>query len=123
LEGKAQPSILSFDEDTAGLEDLLMLFADRTRIQRARQIDDGGLGEIRLNSKGLQASIKEYTLLIDFEGRKLLHDCADWEERMTKKEFCKHICKVMLSLPEEKATAILRKVAGEKESWEFSHLA
>ena len=123
LEGKAQPSILSFDEGTAGLEDLLMLFADGTRIQRGRQIDDGEVGEIRLSPNGLQASIREYTVLIELGERKVLHDCADWDDRIGKKEFCKHLCKVMLSLPQEKASHILRSIAKEKESWEFARLS
>ena len=120
LEGKAQPSILSFDLDTAGLDDLLLLFADRIRIDRARRIDDSELGEVKVNSRGIQASIREYTALVDLDDRKVLHDCADWDEQIGKKEFCKHLCKVMLSIPEEKATRILRRIATEKKSWEFA---
>jgi len=40
---------------------------------------------------------------------------------MATKKLCKRIGKLLLSIDKEKATAVLSKIYGELESWQFEH--
>ena len=58
-------------------------------------------------------------IFIDCSDCVVFHDCADWDRRLTNKELCKHIGKVLLSIPEGKALTIIRNVYSEWEKWQF----
>jgi hypothetical protein len=61
----------------------------------------------------------EYHIVIDFEARTILHDCADWSKALPTKRFCKHIGKLFLSMDREKATEMLKRIYAQKEKWQF----
>ncbi len=99
--------------------DLLRFFMDEGRIRRAKGIKNEEVSIQEFSDKKLAASIRGYHIVIDFDKKVILHDCADWSRCIPVKQFCKHIGKIMMSLPREKTVEILRKICLELEKWEF----
>jgi hypothetical protein len=100
-------------------EELLGVFMDRGRIERAKGISDEDVKIEETSDTKVGARIRDYHLSIDAERRVMLHDCADWSRSAPAKQFCKHVGKVMMILPKEKATQIMKQIAMEREKWEF----
>jgi hypothetical protein len=101
------------------LEGLLAEFMDKGRLKRAKQIKNNELTVQEITDYRIKAMVREYHAVIDVSNRVILHDCADWSRCIPNKSFCKHIGKLMLSLPREKAESILGKIYTEKDGWEF----
>jgi len=98
---------------------LLSAFVDKSRLERAEAISDDELKIEAFSDKRLVASIRAYHILIDFGERAIRHDCADWSRSLSLKQFCKHLGKLFLYLPKDKALKILRKIYRERDDWEF----
>ena len=103
-------------EDT---ESLLRLFADEGRILRGRVIRDSELKDIKAGKSRVSAKIRDYSILIDREDRIIQHDCNDWQRRKNQKKFCKHIVKLLLTLPERESRVILRNISKDLAGWRF----
>jgi uncharacterized protein YecE (DUF72 family) len=116
IEAFVEPSELDF-------ESLLRAFLDAGRLKRAKDIKDDELRIEKETDTQLRASIREYHIVIDFEARTILHDCADWSKMLPAKTFCKHIGKLFLSLDKEKATDMIRKIYLQKDMWQFKPYA
>jgi len=102
-----------------GFQELLRVFMDAGRIRRAKGVKDREVEIQEVTDKEVRALIRGYHLLIDLQNRIVLHDCADWSRRMSVKQFCKHVGKVLMVIPQEKAVDIMRKILLEREKWEF----
>jgi len=102
-----------------GLAELLHVFIDDVRIKRARGIRDKEVTVQEVTSDRLKALIREYHLFIDVPNRLVMHDCADWSRCAPVKQFCKHVGKVMMVIPKDKAVILLRKMGMERDKWEF----
>lgn len=102
-----------------GFEELLSMFMDKGRISRAKDISDRDVRIEELSDSSVKASIRSYHFSIDTGKRMMMHDCADWSRCALAKQFCKHVGKVMLTIPREKATEIMKQIATEREKWEF----
>ena len=102
-----------------GFEGLIGFFMDDSRLKRARAISDDEISVEEISDKRIVAKVRDYHVLIDFENRLVLHDCADWSRCIPVKQFCKHIGKVMMMLPKEKAVATMRRICLELDKWEF----
>jgi uncharacterized protein YecE (DUF72 family) len=114
------PKIKAFVEPSQlDLESLLYTFLDAGRLKRARGIKDNELRIEKETDNRVEATVREYHIVIDFEARTILHDCADWSKMLHAKTFCKHIGKLFLSLNMEKATDMLRKIYAQKGAWQF----
>ncbi|HVP41211.1 MAG TPA: DUF72 domain-containing protein [Candidatus Krumholzibacteriaceae bacterium] len=98
---------------------LLNIFMDKGRLKRAEGIKDNEVAMQEASSSRVIAAVREYHIIFDMQNRTILHDCADWSRCIPAKQFCKHVGKVLLMLPREKATGILRQIASEREKWEF----
>jgi uncharacterized protein YecE (DUF72 family) len=105
------------------LRRLLLAFMDKERLKRAERIDDKDIKIQDANESVLKASVRDYHIVIDSANRVILHDCADWSRCIPEKRLCKHLAKLMLSLPEDKSKSILRKILSEKDAWEFKPYA
>jgi len=114
LEAFAEPKEMSLNE-------LLRFFVAVGRLERAQRIADEELSIINQTDERIEATLKEYHIAIDVEGKKILHDCADWDKILSTKKLCKHIGKLLLSMNREQATAILSKMYAELGSWQFEH--
>jgi uncharacterized protein YecE (DUF72 family) len=101
------------------LDDLLRVFMDENRIKRAQGIKDDEVVIEVASEENLRARVREYHVSIDVPRRLILHDCADWNRCAPVKQFCKHVGKVMLVVPEEVSVSVLKKMGAEREKWEF----
>ncbi|MEM2103027.1 MAG: DUF72 domain-containing protein [Candidatus Bathyarchaeia archaeon] len=102
---------------------LLDVFMDKGRIRRARGISDKEVTIKESSNTRISATVREYNVVFDLEKKTISHDCADWSRCIPAKQFCKHIGKVLLTLPREKTTNILRRIGAEREEWEFKPYA
>lgn len=101
---------------------LVKLFVDKRRFERAMQIPDEEVSIEEFDSTMIKAKVRDYTVIFDFEGRIMLHDCADFARVSLVKQFCKHITKLILLLPKEYAVKILKQIYNELNEWTFRPL-
>jgi hypothetical protein len=90
-----------------------------SRFARAQQIADTDVHVEVASDTRLEARIRGYVVIIDGLNRRLVHDCTDWQRRLGQKRLCKHVGKVLLSLPREQATRVLDDLAQNAASWRF----
>ena len=102
-----------------GLQELLEVLMPPHKIRRAKRIKDEEVRILEATVKRVGALIRDYHLLIDLGKRVVFHDCADWSRCISVKQFCKHVGKIMMCLPEERAVEILRMICLERDEWEF----
>ncbi len=112
LEAFIEPKDMTFTN-------LLSTFVDRPRLKRAERIKDKELKIQEETENNIKALIRDYNIVIDVGNRLILHDCADWDRVSPNKRFCKHVCKLLLSLDAKRASNILKQIYTEKEDWEF----
>jgi uncharacterized protein YecE (DUF72 family) len=101
------------------LDDLLKVFMDDSRIKRARDIKDSEVSVEQASEDSVKAKVREYHISIDVPQRLILHDCADWSRCAPARQLCKHVGKVMMSLPDNVSVSILKKIGADREKWEF----
>jgi len=101
------------------LDDLLRYHIDDKRLTRAKQIKDDELRVRKRTDESIEATIRDYHIVIDLETRTISHDCPDWSKLLPVKKLCKHIGKLLLSLEKEKAKKILNDMSTQKEKWKF----
>jgi uncharacterized protein YecE (DUF72 family) len=119
-----EPKIEAFVEPSElDLESLLRAFLDAGRLKRAKDIKDDELRIEKETDERVEATVREYHIVIDFEARTISHDCADWNKMLPANTFCKHIGKLFLSMDKEKATDMLRKICSQKDTWQFKPYA
>jgi len=99
--------------------ELILRFMDKGRLRRAEKIKDEEIKIIEDSENSIKAIIREYTIEIDLKNKELRHDCADWSKGLNRKRMCKHLGKLFLTLPKEKAYSILKKIWKQKEKWMF----
>jgi uncharacterized protein YecE (DUF72 family) len=115
-----QPKIEAFVKPfELDFEGLLRAFLDADRVKRAEGIKDDELRIEKETDERVEAAIRGYRIVIDFEARMIFHDCADWSKMLPSKRFCKHVGKLLLSMDKERATNMLRKIYSQKEAWQF----
>jgi uncharacterized protein YecE (DUF72 family) len=112
LETFAPPKDTSF-------ESLMTYFTASERLKRAEQIQDSELTILKQTRDQVSATIRDYHIEVDVEGKRLLHDCADWERVSLTKKFCKHVAKLFLSIERRRAAVILKDIYGNEEAWQF----
>jgi len=123
----AKQTRLSMEEIPTSMEEalklqlpqLLLTFADRGRIDRAETITQREFSFVRRTPQLISAHVKEYTVTVDVAAKVIRHSCDDWEKRAPGKEFCKHVVRVFLSLPERMSKEILGQMILEKDLWIF----
>ncbi len=101
------------------LEELLEILMDSGRLRRAREIKDETVSITEVSNNAVRASVKDYRVTIDFKNHRILHDCVDWSRYIPQKQFCKHLGKIFLMLPELKSLEILRQIHNDLDGWEF----
>ncbi|MCJ7770570.1 DUF72 domain-containing protein [Candidatus Bathyarchaeota archaeon] len=100
-------------------EDLLLLFMDKERLNRAKGIRDDELSFIENKPGLLRIDVRTYTIRIDQKERTISHDCDDWRRQAQERKFCKHLGKLFLSLREDYAKRILATIRSEEGLWQF----
>jgi uncharacterized protein YecE (DUF72 family) len=102
-----------------GFQELLQVLVPVYKIKRAKGIKDSEVIIQEVTDERVSALIRKYHVLIDIPNQTVLHDCADWSRCIPVKQFCKHVGKIMMSIPKEKAIEIMKKLCSEREEWEF----
>ncbi len=100
-------------------EKLMESFIDGGRLRRAWSIGDSEVKMEEVREDLIRAMVKDYHIVIDSENKVVLHDCADWRKLVPNKRFCKHLGKLFLYLPDERAKSILERIYTEEEDWSF----
>jgi uncharacterized protein YecE (DUF72 family) len=90
-----------------------------SRFARAQQIADTDVHVAVMSDARLEARVREYVVIIDSRERRLVHDCTDWERRLGQKRLCKHVGKVLLSIPWEQARRVLDDLTQNAAAWRF----
>jgi uncharacterized protein YecE (DUF72 family) len=97
---------------------LLASFLDRGRLDRARRMAAEDV-EV-LSENPIEARIGEYGVVVDLAKRRVVHNCEDFAKSMHDGRLCKHLGRLFLSLPPDRAAALLRVIAGDRDSWTFT---
>jgi uncharacterized protein YecE (DUF72 family) len=100
------------------VEEVLRALAGERRFQRGLEISASEV-EYRVEERRVEARVKSYKVEIDAAARRIYHDCEDWRKLAESKRFCKHLVRLFLSLPREKARELLSDIAENLEEWSF----
>jgi hypothetical protein len=71
------------------------------------------------NLRTIKAKIRDYNLNMDMGSKAIVHDCGDWERAIETRQLCKHIGKVLLTIPEQVALAWVSAIHENPETWKF----
>jgi uncharacterized protein YecE (DUF72 family) len=112
LEAFAEPAGVSFEE-------LLQYLTAPRRLERAQDIADDELQITAETTDTIEATIREYHIIIDLKGNIVSHDCADWGKILSTRKLCKHVAKLLLTMDRQEATQILKSMYMDKEKWQF----
>jgi uncharacterized protein YecE (DUF72 family) len=112
LEAFAEPTEMNFEK-------LLRYFVAPGRLERALDIGNEELTIQKETGENIEATIREYHIIIDLKNSIILHDCADWGKILSTRKLCKHIAKLLLTIDREKATGILRNLYAQRDTWQF----
>jgi uncharacterized protein YecE (DUF72 family) len=112
LEAFVKPKDMNF-------ESLIRYFVPAARLGRAEQIKDSELQITRQKGTHVEATVRNYHIVIDVNEKTILHDCADWGRILSTRKLCKHIGKLLLAMDRERAMEILRRLHAEEETWQF----
>ncbi len=116
---KASAELSVSELEKATVEEILLCFLGKARLERAQAIDSSLLTIEAITGDTLSAKVKDYTVEINLPERYIEHNCPDWENWSEQKMMCKHVGKVFLSLDEKISTPLLRKIYSEKDAWQF----
>ena len=109
-------------EDRAKLVEMLGVLMGETRLARSFTIRDDEVRVKEANSKIIMAEIRDYVLKMDKGSKTIVHDCGDWERAVDTRQLCKHIGKVLLTIPEQTALGWVSAIQESLESWKFQQL-
>lgn len=101
------------------VEATLGRFMDPNRLDRAKRIDSRDV-EITRDGDAVLARVKEYRVEFDPVARTIRHDCEDWGKLVDRKDFCKHVGRLFMTLPKEEALVRLEAIAANRDAWTFS---
>src|SRR2546422_9003490 len=90
-----------------------------TRVERAMSIVDDEVKIKQADSSIIQAKVRDYTITMDMSSRTILHDCGDWERSIETRQLCKHIGRLLLTIPDPLATEWISKIRSDLEEWNF----
>ena len=102
------------------VERALAGFVDKGRLDRARREDASGVEIATDEGTEIDARVKEYGVSIDLAARRIVHDCEDWAKGARTRRFCKHVARLFLSLPPNRALTVLDDLANRKDDWTFA---
>ncbi|OLE77296.1 hypothetical protein AUG19_00890 [archaeon 13_1_20CM_2_54_9] len=90
-----------------------------SRLARALEIPDHEVEILDASSKKVGAKIRGYNVIMELPSRTILHDCGDWERSMETRQLCKHIGRVLLTIPTEIAAEWVSRLQSNLDAWKF----
>jgi uncharacterized protein YecE (DUF72 family) len=112
-------------ENEESVEHLLLSarLTDAGRLKRAREMPDQELKIVEDQPSQIKAEIHGYTITIDLRDRTITHDCADWKKTIEEKKLCKHVDKLLLTLPQNHAKLIITDLRSNMSLWLYQSYA
>ncbi len=110
----AEDKVMSMD-----IKELISILTDGTRLKRAMSIPDESV-KVTRGDEIIEAMVRDYHIVVDLKRKVILHDCADWGRVSAAKRFCKHVAKLMLTLPE--GAEIMKSIILDFNKWNFRAL-
>ncbi len=108
------------DIDKLSLEELLTVFLGKNRLASAQGIDPSAVSVDKETETLLSGTVKEYSVLIDRQARRLEHDCVDFKmNRALARLFCKHLGAFLMRVDRSHAMRLLRELLRERDRWTF----
>ena len=101
------------------LEDLLRLFLNAARLERAAGIKNSLVSVSKTTAETVEGTVKDYIVQIDQKNHTIMHDCQDWRKNMDSRNMCKHLGKFLLTLDRHRATDLLQDILRNREQWRF----
>jgi hypothetical protein len=108
------------DLDSLTLDDLLLHFVGMKRMESSKAIPDDRLEIEKATEEYIVARVKEYLIKLDIKSRLFAHDCGDWIAWMSRRLLCKHVAKLLTTVDQRAARAILLDLYEHGEDWTFS---
>jgi uncharacterized protein YecE (DUF72 family) len=106
-------------QEELSVADHLLHFTNAPRLTRAEQIGDDELDVTFNSGDRVEAGIRRYSIEIDRTSKTVTHNCADWRKGAERKRMCKHVAKLLLSLPEGQAQELLTEIWVDRDGWRF----
>jgi uncharacterized protein YecE (DUF72 family) len=94
-------------------------FATAEVIEAARDISDSDFSLREKTKHRVAAYVGNTTVDIDLDSRTIIHRCSVWNDLSLQKRFCKHIVKLVQSMDQKEAAALLSKIKSSLDLWTF----
>ncbi len=108
------------DIDRMSLEDLLKVFLGTNRLVSAKTVDPSVVSIDKATETLLAGTVKEYSVRIDSQERRIEHDCVDFRTNRAKARLlCKHLGAFLMKADSAVATRLLRTLLRERDHWTF----
>ena len=107
------------DDSRTKLIDLLTSLMGESRLARAMGIPDNDVSVGVATHDKVEAKIRAYSLMMDRDSKTISHDCGDWERSVETRQLCKHVGRVLLTIPVEVATGWADQIHEDVEKWKF----
>ncbi len=111
---------LNKDIDAMSLEELLLVLLGTNRLASAEGIDPSRVSVDKATATLLSGTVKEYSVRIDAQERRIEHDCVDFRTNRAKARLlCKHLGAFLLRIDRVQAARLLRELLRERDHWTF----
>ncbi len=108
------------DIDAMNLDELLLVLLGTRRLASAKGIADDRVSVDKETATLLSGTVKEYSVRIDAQERRVEHDCVDFRSnRARARLFCKHLGAFVLHVDHAQAVRLLRELLRERDHWTF----
>ncbi len=101
------------------LVEILSSLMGETRLARTFTIPENDVHIQSVSKNRVEAKIRDYNIVMDRVAKKIIHDCADWTRSIDNHKLCKHVGKLLLTLPEETGYDWATTIQSGLEKWRF----
>ncbi|TLZ70456.1 MAG: hypothetical protein E6K14_08430 [Methanobacteriota archaeon] len=108
------------DIDKMTFDELLLVFLGKNRLASAHGIDPAVVSVDKETETLLAGTVKQYSVLIDRQERRVEHDCVDFKtNRAVGRLFCKHLGAFLMRVDRQAALRLLRELLRGRDRWTF----
>ena len=111
---------LNKDIDRMSLDELLLVLLGTNRLASAKGIGRALVSVDKETETLLAGTVKEYSVRIDTQERRIEHDCVDFRTNRAKARlFCKHLGAFLMQVEPARAVRLLRGLLRVRDHWMF----
>jgi len=111
---------LNKDIDRMSLDELLLVLLGTNRLASAKGIGRALVSVDKETETLLAGTVKEYSVRIDTQERRIDHDCVDFRTNRAKARlFCKHLGAFVMQVEPARVVRLLRGLLRERDHWTF----